>query len=114
MSVLEAPPKDTSLKGLSIIELDKNNDVFVVWYFGRPCTTLIFRNHPPNPQLDKLAVEKSEIVKYTPDKGDATTYTKFKDKWVYILTTAGEEVSAYLVTFSICLYTDVHFLVGDY
>lgn len=107
-AVLEAPLKDTTLKGLIIIELDKNNDVNIVWCVDDQSQLLTFRNHPPlGPQLDKLAIDRSEIGKYNADQGNVTTYTKFKDKWLYIVTSDGAGVSPSLVTFSLALFTDV-------
>jgi len=95
MSVLTAPPKDISLKGLVLIELDKNNDVNIVW------------NHPPlGEEFDKLALHKADITKFDVTQNEATTYSKYKDKWVYIITVNGEGISSYLVAFSICLFTD--------
>lgn len=70
--------------------------------------TVVIRNHPPlGPVLDNLAVEKAEITKYKASEGDVVTFSKFKDKWVYIHTSDGTGVSPFALTFSLCLFTDV-------
>jgi len=91
--IIVAPPKDTSLLGVALLEKDTNGDVFTTW------------NHPPFvwPELEALVKAKSGIAKYTPNQGTTSVFTKYKDKWIYITTQAAQ--GKHLVSVSICLFT---------
>jgi len=86
------PQTDQTLKGIYILEKDTNGDVMITW------SHLTF-DATEYESFDNIVKSRSLI-----NSTRTQSFSKYKDKWIYIVTQDGPEKNTRVQYFSLCLF----------